>query len=355
MSDSAPSRASGFRGIWLRGATSAALLGLIAYRTDWGAIGENFHKLSTGVIVLALAINLGAQVFLAIRWHLALLTLRVTAPFTTVLRCYWLGLFFNLFLPSSIGGDVARAYYLYRERRQPQLAGASSLLDRWAGLLALLLMAAIAARILPESSEIAWLRTWMPLALLGLRPRERRPDGTQQPTPPGARQGAAPCPRPRQAAPALAGSPQRERRASDRPEASVAAARCGRVHVPLLRLPHVHPRAARARPRASRSGPGARRLRPADGHPLHGPHHGETASACAKRSTSGCSRPPAGRRSPALTLSWVIFASVLLAGVPGFFLQLRSPAFRSDTAEAPRRVDGRLVDASLLPASSRAY
>lgn len=140
-------------------------MGFVLSRTDWAALASVLRSLSVSVVVSVLAINLSAHIFLVLRWHIVSGWLRARAPFATTLKCYALGLFYNLFLPSSIGGDVARSYYLFQANGRPQLSGASSILDRWAGLLSLLLMGAVASGFVAPDSEIAFLKPWIVAAL----------------------------------------------------------------------------------------------------------------------------------------------------------------------------------------------
>jgi uncharacterized membrane protein YbhN (UPF0104 family) len=57
---------------------------------------------------------------------------------------YFAGLFFNLFLPTSIGGDLSRCYYLADNRSDILRAMTTILADRISGMVALICIAAIA-------------------------------------------------------------------------------------------------------------------------------------------------------------------------------------------------------------------
>jgi uncharacterized protein (TIRG00374 family) len=79
------------------------------------------------------------------RWYLLLDHIRVKLPFPTVLRLALIGLFFNLFVPGGVGGDLIKMVYLKREsgQRYPQ-ALLTVLLDRLMGLAGLLALAVVA-------------------------------------------------------------------------------------------------------------------------------------------------------------------------------------------------------------------
>ncbi|MBU9889268.1 MAG: flippase-like domain-containing protein [Candidatus Omnitrophica bacterium] len=60
--------------------------------------------------------------------------------------CYYLGfvgLFYNLFLPSAVGGDVARAYYAYKHSGKKVESATSIFLDRLLGFFATIIIAAM--------------------------------------------------------------------------------------------------------------------------------------------------------------------------------------------------------------------
>lgn len=79
------------------------------------------------------------------RWYLLLQHIRVRLAFLTVLRLALIGLFFNLFVPGGVGGDLIKMVYLKKESgdRYPQ-ALLTVLLDRLLGLAGLLMLAVLA-------------------------------------------------------------------------------------------------------------------------------------------------------------------------------------------------------------------
>jgi uncharacterized protein (TIRG00374 family) len=90
---------------------------------------------------LALAILvLLFQIFLAnFRWHKVLTSLEIIFSFSEVLRILWIGLFFYQILPSSMGGDAFRSYYIFKSGFKIKTSIISVLIDRVIGLIALVL------------------------------------------------------------------------------------------------------------------------------------------------------------------------------------------------------------------------
>ncbi len=86
--------------------------------------------------VLALAMTFLGLLAAAIRWHGLLAAQGVTLSPARVFRIFFIGQFFNSFLPGSCGGDVARAYYVFKETTLKRTEAVSTVLvDRGIGLL----------------------------------------------------------------------------------------------------------------------------------------------------------------------------------------------------------------------------
>ena len=74
--------------------------------------------------------------------------------------CYYLGfvgLFYNLFLPSAVGGDVARAYYAYKHSGKKIESATSILLDRLLGFVATIIIAALGLLYFSKEVESAYI------------------------------------------------------------------------------------------------------------------------------------------------------------------------------------------------------
>src|SRR5207245_8286775 len=87
---------------------------------------------------IAGGLALFANVFVsALRREAYLGALEIDMPFATTVRLYFVGTFFNAFLPSGIGGDAYKAVRVGRSRGALTGAVASVFLDRFAGFVAL--------------------------------------------------------------------------------------------------------------------------------------------------------------------------------------------------------------------------
>lgn len=85
----------------------------------------------------ALAVTLAGQVVAGIRWAALARPLGFEFPNHFFVRRFFEGMFFSLFLPTSIGGDVVKAVRIGSSTQLRLLAGCSVLADRLTGLSAL--------------------------------------------------------------------------------------------------------------------------------------------------------------------------------------------------------------------------
>jgi uncharacterized membrane protein YbhN (UPF0104 family) len=133
----------------LRIAVSVSLLAVLAFRTDWQQLGQAFRHLRLQSWLAALAIYLGAQMISAFRWQALAGPLGFAGAVWRYSAFYFIGMFFNMMLPTSVGGDVVRAWYLDHRPGRRLHALVSVLVDRASGLLVLLGVACIATALCP--------------------------------------------------------------------------------------------------------------------------------------------------------------------------------------------------------------
>ena len=118
---------------------SVALLTLLFRSLDVRALRELYATMPLWFYLLSLAVVVGGQVLYAWRWRQVLSASGVPVTVSTAIRQYFIGIFLNNFFPSTVGGDMAKVYYLGRHHGYRPIA-ASIVLDRLLsiGLLALL-------------------------------------------------------------------------------------------------------------------------------------------------------------------------------------------------------------------------
>jgi len=125
-------------------AVSLLLLGLLAWRVDLARLAQTLRALPPSIFLLAFLAYLLGYLVSTLRWHRLLLAEGIRLPLVRLVLVYFQGAFFNLFLPSLIGGDIFRGYAVYRLTRGRDAAVASILVDRLSGFAALMAIALVA-------------------------------------------------------------------------------------------------------------------------------------------------------------------------------------------------------------------
>lgn len=134
------------RGLWiaLRTILSILLLSLLLWRVRLGEMGEVIKNARPPYLVLAFMCNLGVVLLSAHRWRVLLYAQRILLGFKRVVTIYFVGFFFNNFLPAGVGLDLTRAFYAARDSGKKAESLASVIVERVLGFLGLLLFALFA-------------------------------------------------------------------------------------------------------------------------------------------------------------------------------------------------------------------
>jgi glycosyltransferase 2 family protein len=159
------------RRLWtlLRLVVSAGLLAWLVGQAGLPELWQAAAQADLRPYSLALVVAVAGIVVRALRWYLLLRAAGARLPFRRTLYLYYLGAFFNAFLPTGFGGDVVRVLAAGPGATSQQAAG-TALVDRMTGFMALFGLALatlpFSARLLPAG----WLASIALLAIgvLGL-------------------------------------------------------------------------------------------------------------------------------------------------------------------------------------------
>jgi uncharacterized protein (TIRG00374 family) len=123
---------------------SAALLTILFWRVDRPTVLRTVQALPLKVFLgCALLYTLGYLIS-TFRWQRLLLAEGIRLPLWRLTLVYFEAAFFNLFLPTLIGGDIVRGYTIYRMTQGHNASIPSILVDRLSGFAALVGIALIA-------------------------------------------------------------------------------------------------------------------------------------------------------------------------------------------------------------------
>jgi len=142
-------------------AVTLGLLLVVAFTLDLSQVWTALASANWADLAIALLLYQGGIVVRAYRWQALLRAFSVAASLPRLTRIYYVGMFFNSFLPSGFGGDVVRMMELSQDGAEGPLAVSTVLVDRIMGLLVLFAMALVALpfswRLVPPAVSLALL------------------------------------------------------------------------------------------------------------------------------------------------------------------------------------------------------
>ena len=112
----------------LKIAVTVACLWYVSGKIDITKAGLALQDANWFYLFLALIAFVFSKYISAIRLNIYFKNIEIYLPEWTNIRLYWLGMFYNLFLPGSIGGDAYKVILLNREqqsslkKKQPRLS-----------------------------------------------------------------------------------------------------------------------------------------------------------------------------------------------------------------------------------------
>jgi glycosyltransferase 2 family protein len=145
---------------FLRLALSLGFLVWVAHRVDFVELNSTFSSTSMPLLATALLTHGLGLLICGLRWRILLRIQEILIPLRDVLYLYWVGSFFNMFLPSSVGGDLLRIHLVGRWSGRHLRVISSVLADRASGVLALGAIGGLAACWI-ATVHWSWARTYI--------------------------------------------------------------------------------------------------------------------------------------------------------------------------------------------------
>lgn len=130
-------------------AVSGGLIWWILRDAELGEISASIRAADVGLLAAAFAMFFIGYFITVSRWRTLLAAQGIEAPFLYLLRSVTVAIFFNNFLPSTIGGDLVRMYDSYRLGHSRTGSVSVVLIDRFFGVIALLVYASLALALAP--------------------------------------------------------------------------------------------------------------------------------------------------------------------------------------------------------------
>ncbi|MFH0762799.1 MAG: lysylphosphatidylglycerol synthase transmembrane domain-containing protein [Candidatus Omnitrophota bacterium] len=130
--------------IFLKVSISVILLIFLFHKVDTKNLLEYLKNADKLLLFFAFCISLISYVLAILRWEMLLKAAKIYLPLKRVIISFAGGVFFNLFLPSTIGGDLMRSIDLSAHTKRPREVIATVLLDRLSGYVGLVILILLA-------------------------------------------------------------------------------------------------------------------------------------------------------------------------------------------------------------------
>ncbi|MEA1888892.1 MAG: lysylphosphatidylglycerol synthase transmembrane domain-containing protein [Pseudomonadota bacterium] len=148
-------------------AISTFLIGVIVSRVNLSDVWSAFVGSDKRLIVMAFILYFVGFCIIALRWKLLLDAQGLSPRYLTLIQSVMVAVFFNNFLPSTIGGDAMRAYDTWKMGGGKTQSVSVVFIDRLLGIFTLFVFALLA--ILWGNAELSFIpniRLWVALAVL---------------------------------------------------------------------------------------------------------------------------------------------------------------------------------------------
>ena len=130
--------------ILLRISISIILLIFLFKQVDTKNLFEIIKGADKFLLLFAFFVYVLVYILCLFRWEMLLRGVEIYLPFKRVIISFSGGIFFNLFLPSTIGGDLMRSIDLATYTKKPKEVVATVFLDRVSGYIGLVIVALLA-------------------------------------------------------------------------------------------------------------------------------------------------------------------------------------------------------------------
>lgn len=120
-----------------------SLLVLLIVISDPAKIKNDISNVNLLLLGIAFLVYIASMAVVAFRWQILLKTQDIHISIWKLIRYYFIGFFFNNFLPSSIGGDVTRIYNIARQNVDISDSFSCVFVERLIGFLAMAFLSLI--------------------------------------------------------------------------------------------------------------------------------------------------------------------------------------------------------------------
>ncbi len=115
----------------------------LSFGGEMGEIAQTLKRVDLRYFLLGLLLQLAIICIISLRLRLIFKTQGLLLSLKETVELSFLGIFFNNFLPTAVGGDLPKAYYAYKKTRKKMESFACVIGDRVIGLFSMVLFASL--------------------------------------------------------------------------------------------------------------------------------------------------------------------------------------------------------------------
>ncbi len=141
MANEGNKKHSSYLSLVLRLSVAAFACWLIFKDLTFSELKATFSQLHIAVLLLSCLVYSGAQCLIGFRWWLFMRAQKIDVPLFMAIKLIFLGQFFTNFMPSAVGGDLIRAWYVAKYSHKRLQAALGVLVDRVMGLASTFILA----------------------------------------------------------------------------------------------------------------------------------------------------------------------------------------------------------------------
>jgi len=149
--------------------TGALISWVLIFKVNWQEWGAVLAKTNLWLLILAFLLHVNGFLFSALRWQKLLKSQGIAVNLFPLIDSYVVSSFFNVFMPTRIGGDVIRVSDLKGAFHSITKSASSVVIERFLGISILFLFAFIASLVrLPLAQEIPAIWVGLCIGVLGM-------------------------------------------------------------------------------------------------------------------------------------------------------------------------------------------
>lgn len=115
------------------------------------------RSVSIPLLLLSFFVSLLLNLSSAYKWYLLLRSRKIVVSFFRAWALYMIGIFFSLFLPTSMGGDLIRIHEMGKMTGKRAEAAASVFIERFSGMVILFLLTMVALFMQRQLLSVVWM------------------------------------------------------------------------------------------------------------------------------------------------------------------------------------------------------